>query len=333
MALIECRFFADTLGMSSTVRVILPESTTRKYVYTALHEYVVRTIGAGRSPEFVQVTGTASFRLSGPVDTWPDIVLPNMPRWIADADVASLTERLQTTSIGGDPAAFEIAVCDAFAALGFVATHLGGEGQPDGVLAAPLGVAGYRVTVECKTASPGGIVANPRPEEPAKFRAAAEATKSILIGPAFGNDASLDDELRKHDVALWTVDDLVTAVTHAIGPDELRPAIEAGRVESAIRSLLWERQHVRRKRVAVIAQRLAHAVWQTQVMLAKTVAIAETPSFSEDTLLVLADEALASEGVVAGAHLDETRDAIVRLVDLGVLRAYQGGFIVVAPQA
>lgn len=286
---------ADDILAQGRARGLLPDSTTRKYVSTALHEYVVRTLGAGRSPEFVQVTGTASFRLSGPVDTWPDIVLPAVPTWISDADVASLTERLQTTSIGGDPTAFEIAVCDAFAALGFVATHIGGEGQPDGVLAAPLGVAGYRVILECKTASPGGIVANPRPEEPAKFRAAAGSTKSMLIGPAFGNDASLDDELRMHAVALWTVDDLVTAVSHAIGPDELRPAMEAGRVEASIRSLLWERQHGRPKRVAVIAQRLARAAWQTQVMLAKTVAIAETPSFSEDTLFVLTDETLASE--------------------------------------
>ena len=323
---------ADDILAQGRARGLLPDSTTRKYVYTALHEYVVRTLGAGRSPEFVQVTGTASFRLSGPVDTWPDIVLPAVPTWISDADVASLTERLQTTSIGGDPAAFEIAVCDAFAALGFVATHIGGEGQPDGVLAAPLGVAGYRVILECKTASPSGIVANPRPEEPAKFRAAAGATKSMLIGPAFGNDASLDDELRMHDVALWTVDDLVTAVSHAIGPDELRPAMEAGRVEASIRSLLWERQHGRPKRVAVIAQRLARAAWQTQVMLAKTVAIAETPSFSEDTLFVLTDETLASEGVVTGAHLDETREAIASLLHTGVLQAFEDGFVVVRPQ-
>jgi len=40
---------AQTLGL-------LPQSTTRKYMYIALHEYVERTRGAGRDPEFVQVS-------------------------------------------------------------------------------------------------------------------------------------------------------------------------------------------------------------------------------------------------------------------------------------
>ena len=70
---------------------------------------------------------------------------------------------------GGDLAAFEIAVCAAFALLGYLAQHVGGNGRPDGILTAPLGRAGYRAIIECKTASPGEIVANPRPEEPAKF--------------------------------------------------------------------------------------------------------------------------------------------------------------------
>ncbi len=113
---------------------------------------------------------------------------------------------------GGDLAAFEIAVCAAFALLGYLAQHVGGNGRPDGILTAPLGRAGYRAIIECKTASPGEIVANPRPEEPAKFRADANATHALLIGPVFGNDASFDDELLQHEVACWTVDDLATAL-------------------------------------------------------------------------------------------------------------------------
>lgn len=77
----------------------------------------------------------------------------------------------------------------------------------------------------------------------------------------------------------------------SIGPDELRPAMEAGRV-------------------AVIAQRLAHAAWQTQVMLSKTLAIAETPSFSEDTLSVLTEGGL----VVVSTAAKERRTSAERLI-------------------
>ena len=323
---------ADDILAQGLAKGLLPKSTTRKYVYTALHEYVVRTIGAGRTPEFVQIEGGASFRINEPVDAWPDIALPALSRWMSDADVAAIVTRLRETSVGSDPTAFEIAACDAFAALGFVAKHVGGGSAPDGVLAAPLGAAGYRVVLECKTASPGGIVANPRPEEAAKFRAGVDATKSVLLGPAFGGDASLDDELRVHGAALWTIDDLVTVLTNQIGPDELRPAMEAGRSEASIRGIVWERAHGRRKRVAVIADALAKAAWRTQVMLATTVPIAQTPVMSEDTLFVLVDQALAADGIVSGARLDETRAAIDAMIVNRLLARDGEGFVVRQPR-
>lgn len=292
----------------------------------------MRSLGVGKSPAFVQVAGGATFRLNEPADAWPEIALPPSPRWLSDATVADLTARLRAAATG-DPTAFEIAACDAFAALGFLTTHVGGNGAPDGILVAPLGVAGYRAVLECKTASAGGIVANPRPEEPAKFRAAADATRAILLGPAFGNDASFDDELRVHKVALWTVDELVGALTAQIGPDEVRPALEAGRAEAALRAIEWERAHGRRKRVAVIADRLVRAMWRTQTTLARNVAIAETPVLTEETLFVLVDDALAAEGIVAGARLDETREAIVALEDEGLIRSASTSFIAILPCA
>jgi hypothetical protein len=200
------------------------------------------------------------------------------------------------------------------------------------VLAAPLGVASYRVVLECKTASPGGIVSNPRPEEAAKFRDAAPSTKSILLGPAFGGDASLDAELRVHGVALWTVDDLISALEAQIGPDEMRPLLEAGRAEPALRALLWERDHGSRKRVAVIADRMVHALWQTQLTLATTVPFEQTPVIGEETLFVLVDQALATEGLTEGARLDEARAAIVLLLDTGALRREGAGFVACRPQ-
>jgi hypothetical protein len=63
------------------------------------------------------------------------------------------------TGDGNHPAAFERAVCDAFSGLGYVATHVGGNAAPDGYIDAPLGLLGYRVMLEYKTAT--GVVTQP----------------------------------------------------------------------------------------------------------------------------------------------------------------------------
>jgi hypothetical protein len=81
----------------------------------------------------------------------------------------------------------------------------------------------------------------------------------------------------------------------------------------------------------VIADRLVRAAWRTQVTLAQTTAIADMPALTEDTLFVLVDEALAGEGVNAGARLDETREAIMVLTIGGALKAVANGFFVCRP--
>jgi len=154
---------ADDILAQALARGLLPASTSRKHVYTALHEYVERTLGAGRVPEFVQVAGSATFRLNRPADAWPAVALPPLPAWRTPAEIDAAIATLRAAATGGDPAAFEIAVCAAFALLGYLAEHVGGNGRPDGILTAPLGRAGYRAILECKTASPGEVVANPRP--------------------------------------------------------------------------------------------------------------------------------------------------------------------------
>jgi len=246
-------------------------------------------------------------------------------------EIGAALATLRTTATGGDPAAFESAVCDAFALLGYLAEHVGGNGRPDGVLTAPLGRAGYRAILECKTATPGEIVANPRPEEPAKFRADANATYALLVGPAFGNDASFDDELAQHGVACWTVDDLAAALRAQIGSDELVPAFAAGRATRPLAMLLWERDHGRRKRVAVIAATIARVGWSLQTTLARGVAPDAAPPLTEDALLLLVDEALIADGVTSGATLDEARAAIASLEVSGILRHQDLGYVVRTP--
>lgn len=322
---------ADDILAQALARKLLPPSTTRKYVYTALHEYVVRTLGMGKTPELVQIDGTSQFRLNEPADVWPAIALPALPSWLTTENIASISERLRTTATGDDPAAFEVAACDAFAALGFLATHIGGNAAPDGVLTAPLGTDGYRIVLECKTASPGAIVTNPRPEEPAKFRAAANAQYALLLGPAFGNDASFDDELTQHAVTCCTVDDLVRALEAEVGPDEFRPALVSGRAEAALSALFWERAHDRRKRVEVIAQYAACAGWELQCTLARGVPSAQTPALTQETLFALVDQELVRQGVTAGAALDEAQEALRLLETRHLLREATNGYVVRQP--
>jgi hypothetical protein len=137
------------------------------------------------------------------------------------------------------------------------------------------------VILECKTASPSGVLSNPRAEEAAKFRAAHSADYSILLGPAFGHDSSLDDELTTHGVSLWTVDDLVTALQEEIGPAELRETLAPGRVAHALEGVLWERERGRAKRVAVILP-------------------AGSPALTDEALAFMVDDALLRAGVVGG---------------------------------
>ncbi|HKU80780.1 MAG TPA: hypothetical protein VJP76_01325, partial [Candidatus Tumulicola sp.] len=132
---------AQTILTEAVARRLLPPDTKQKYVYTALLEYIVRSSGHGHKPFLVQDVDRR-FRVNEPLDEWPAADLPPLPP--PDAATLALIDRLESTGRGSDPTAFELAVCDAFAHLGFIATHVGGYQNPDGYADAPLGVDGYR---------------------------------------------------------------------------------------------------------------------------------------------------------------------------------------------
>jgi len=165
---------------------LVPPTTTKKYIYSALIEYIARWLGRGRKPQIIQ-DADREFRINEPPDDWPDIT----PRGTRGADVTpsgargpdvtpsgargaggvegqpghgdaaepeeqvaidALIGRLDAASTGNDPAAFEIACCDVFAHLGFRTQHLGGHADPDGIADAILGPLAYRMMLECKSA-------------------------------------------------------------------------------------------------------------------------------------------------------------------------------------
>lgn len=113
---------ADEILHEALERKAIPPRTTRKYVYTALIEYIARQIGRGHRPQIVQ-DARRNFRINEPPDDWPDLVAYEAPT--VDAQTDALIARLEKTSRGPGSEAFEIACCDTFAHLGFRAQRFG----------------------------------------------------------------------------------------------------------------------------------------------------------------------------------------------------------------
>ncbi len=310
---------AESILAAAIAQGWLTADVTRKHLYTDLYEYVTRTLGAGKKPEIIRDEASKLFRLNQPVDAWPDIALPPAPRWLDDTAIELLIERVSAAATGPDPTAFETSVCEAFAALGFAATHIGGNAAPDGTLDAKLGERGYRVILECKTAEPNGIVNNPRPAEPDSFRAAYHGQYALLIGPAFSNEASLKSELQTHQVALWTTDDLARMLRAQVGPLEVLPALAAGIAADACDSILWERAHGVPKRLAYLQAAILTAAWRSQSDFATKLPPSETPALTRDALFLLVDEALIAQGIPNGATRSEYDTAFDQLVSKGSL--------------
>jgi hypothetical protein len=135
---------------------LLPGGTRRITLYTSVSQHVQRAIARRRRPLIVQDETTHEFRINHPVDDWPHIKPRSRPAAVSADAIAAIAHRSYATSTSTLPESFEKAVCDALDALGFVATHHGGIGAPDGVLEAPLGPLAFRAIVECKTPKRSG---------------------------------------------------------------------------------------------------------------------------------------------------------------------------------
>ncbi len=279
---------AQTLCAEAIKRGLIPATTLRKYVYSALIEYIARAIGRGRKSPIIQ-DEQRNFRINEPADDWPDLTPQSAP---ADAaQTQALCDRLTSTATGDDPAAFEIAVCDAFAQLGFLATHLGGHDQADGVADALLGPLGYRVAIECKTAKT--IVTQPDCAEVAKEIAELHAEYGVIVGPAFSDESELLSELQTHRVTALTTSDLVALLNVAANPVELRATILVpGYASDVLGDLLWQRQHGQAKRVKTIAALLQREGWNAQRTAAEEGGAENAPHLTVDAAMLLVDAAL-----------------------------------------
>ena len=315
---------ADEILSSARKCGLLDAAATRKYVYTSLIEYIARANGNGRKPAIVQ-NGDRSFRMNEPPDEWPE--LPQAPPPEGAPETIALIERLHRSASNGPAVAFEEAVCDAFAALGFAATHVGGQKAPDAYADAPLGTIGYRTMIECKSSDEG--VNDPSVFEAAKYRDAYGAQCCALVARAFSGEIELVKELHNHGVSAWTVDDLETLLRSGANPFEMRPLFAPGFAAEAIDDLQWERHHGRAKRVRLIADAIVRTGRTTQI--AYHGAASESPRITEDVAMVLVDEDLAAQGSPATCTRADVQAAIEYLANplVGLVERDSDGSVVV----
>ena len=301
---------ADEILTAALEHKLVPPNTTKKYVYAALIEYIARQIGHGRKPAIVQ-TPERRFRINEPPDDWPD--LAPQPQHTVDAKTQALMDRLSATAVGDDPTAFELAVCDAFAHMGFATTHLGGNKAPDGYADAQLGVFGYRVMLECKTGK--GAVANPDALEASKYKGIYHADACALIGPFFTELTEFQSELVTHGVAAFTVDDLRTLLALGANPQEMRPLFSPGHASDNLADFLWSRTHGTKKRVADIAVIVRQAAWHIQATSAAEGGRSDAPLFTEDAAMIAVDQSLRDAGSAQACTRDDVRLAFEYLTN------------------
>lgn len=326
---------AEALLRAGIASGVFPASMTPENIYVDLTQYIQREVTRGRRPEVVQDPNTLAFRVNHPIDDWPQATLAPRPRNVSAETLATISALLRSTSVGEDPTAFERAACDAFTLMGFIATHIGGHDAPDGTLDAPLGPLGYRAILECKTAH-SGIAENVPPSEPAKFRDRYGATAAVIVAPGIKQEQTFFGELKTHDVAFWTVDDLIQALQNDVDSYECRELFKGGAVHDRLQDLIWNRTHGAEKRASVIRSVLQRQGFAAQRDLVGQVPWNEMPALTLDVAMVLVEGALRRAGATGGATREEIRaamDDLVRSFDAVAVPEHDGIVIRTAGQS
>jgi len=304
-------------------RGIVRSDVRAQAIFDSLARYIQRAHMLGRR-SVITMDEYRRFRVDQPPDEWPDPARP-VTRPSAPTSQA-LVAQLRATCTGEDATGFEIAVCQAFSALGFVATHLGGHEAPDGVLDAPLGPLAYRAMLECKTWQ-GTRVPRVDVAEAAKYRPAFHADIALLVVPALAEyDMEFNSELRTHEVSAWSVDDVAQLLEIGADPHELRALFVPGIGADHLGDLLWERRHGAAKRVTVAAELLWQTVWDQQKQL---VGSPDVPAIDEDAAMLLLDQSLRARGSSATADRVTVRLAIAQLSARTCAAAAEGDRLVI----
>jgi len=279
--------------------------------YGALEAYIERRQIAGRRPIFIK-TIDHKFRINEPADLWPDSVTP--ASGTSSPDVEAIITRLHATASTKAATEFEVATCDAFSALGFLATHVGGKAAPDGYADAPLGSEGYRVMIECKSGASEGAS---DVYEAAKFKDAYRGQYCFLLNAEpVSNQSATFAESKNHGVSLWTIDDLALALRENLSPEEVKPAFAPGIIAGdVLPDILWIRDHGEAKRVRIVANIIRRVGWITQCAAAQAGPPSDAPILTEDAAMLVVDQKLAARGCHVNCTREEVRLAFAWLTD------------------
>lgn len=310
----------------------LISKTPASTVDATLLEYIARCQRRGRKPVIVE-TPQRTFRLNEPPDNWPALpITPLPPLTKAQQEIV---DRLRATSQNDtDGSAFELAVCDAFNALHFAATHMGGWDAPDGYIDAQLGTLGYRVMLECKS---GHALHSDAAFESAKYRETYHAQYCVIVGTNTVDDQETLQEMHNHGVAAWSVDDF--EILFRIGADalELRPFFEGGVVAAdAIMDLQWDRSHGAGKRARIVADIVQDSGWAMQCAAVQAGPPQNAPVLNVDAAMMLVDQALLVKGCKVSCSREQVQAAFdyltSPLVNAAVWNENRTGIVIRRPQ-
>lgn len=310
---------ADEILAEGRTRGVFDASMTRKHVYTSLSQYIERAVGAGRKPEMAEDI-EHRFRINRAPDDWPDIDTTGLAPLSAPASLSTEANaaiiRAKHAEAGQDPTEYEEAVCALFSCMGFAATHVGGGGAPDGYADALLGPLAYRVMIECKLSTAGGIAHSDAAAEAAKYRGAYAGTYCSLVAPAFASETTFVAELSTHLVSAWTTSDLIQMLQAGVSPYDLRGIFATpGFAANGIEDLLWARAHGESKRLRVIASLVLRFAAEQQRLAERFTTSGEPPAFTVDVALASIDAFLAQHNALHGCTREELEQVFAWLTN------------------
>jgi hypothetical protein len=315
---------ADEILAIGVQRGLFAADMTRKRIYTALSQYVERAAGRGRKPRITE-DAQHRFMLNHAPDDWPNLDLTGLPALTNSVPLTPQTQdaidALARAAAQTDPTAFEIAVCEAFNHLGFAATHVGGNGQPDGYADALLGPLAFRIMIECKLSADIGDSHSAAAAEAAKFKDTYKGNYCILAAPSYEGEVTFASELQVHNVSAWTVDDLTRAIQAGCTALDVKALLNAGFAEDALDDLLWDRLHGRKKRLRVIASVIMQEGLRQQRLDHTLGDGSQAPHFNVDVAMSIVDTFLGSSGTTAACAREDVQAAFEWLTSPYVGRA------------
>lgn len=301
-----------------------PHRQSRDEIYADLQFYIERTTGRGNKPIIVQ-DADRRFRLNRPVDDWPSIDSTGLPPLVPGSEphaaADDVLKALQTAAGGSDSEAFERAVCAAFELFGFSATHVGGNGAPDGYADALLGELRYRVMIECKLSSIERGAHTGDPAEAAKYRDAYHAAYCVLVAPSLTNQTTFVSELSTHGVAAWSVQDFARAATLRLECSQMRDLFASGFAAPKLDDLAWAQTHGPAKRLRVVASWLVEIGLNLQKVAQRLAEDAPPPRLTSGVALSTIDDRLRAVNSTRGVTREEIDAAFTWLTSPYVARA------------